>query len=104
MEDETRRSSEYGASSSKFASSDSRSSTLTQVGEDGKAAAHQNEAQPENNENSERQIAQRSRWQAVLLEAGGLSAAFSDENMRRLKYCLHCLQVRRLLYYLVLSH
>ncbi|KAF8344495.1 transcription factor Opi1-domain-containing protein [Amanita rubescens] len=83
--DETRRSSEY-------ASPDSPTSTLAQVGEDradGKAITHQNEPQLEN---SERQIAQRSRWQAVLLEAGGLSAAFSDENMRRLKYCLHCLQ------------
>ncbi|KAJ7803826.1 transcription factor Opi1-domain-containing protein [Mycena olivaceomarginata] len=30
-------------------------------------------------EGDERQVAQRSRWQAVLLEAGGLSAALSDE-------------------------
>ncbi|KAF8729821.1 hypothetical protein AX14_005986 [Amanita brunnescens Koide BX004] len=37
-------------------------------------------------------ITQYSRWQAVLLEAGGLSAALGDENMRRLKYYLHCLQ------------
>lgn len=34
----------------------------------------------------------RSRWHTVLLEAGGISAALSDENMRRLKYCLHWLQ------------
>ncbi|KAJ7036672.1 transcription factor Opi1-domain-containing protein [Mycena alexandri] len=40
----------------------------------------------------ERQVAQRSRWQAVLLEAGGLSAALSDESMRRLRYCLQWLQ------------
>ncbi|PPQ65689.1 hypothetical protein CVT24_012107 [Panaeolus cyanescens] len=40
----------------------------------------------------ERQVAQRSRWQAVLLEAGGLSAALSEESMRRLKYCLQWLQ------------
>ncbi|KAF7309368.1 hypothetical protein MIND_00307500 [Mycena indigotica] len=40
----------------------------------------------------ERQVAQRSRWQALLLEAGGLSAALSDESMRRLKYCLQWLQ------------
>ena len=39
-------------------------------------------------------MAQRSRWQAVLLEAGGLSAALSEESMQRLKYCLHWLQVR----------
>jgi len=43
---------------------------------------------------AERQVAQRSRWQAVLLEAGGLSAALSEESMRRLKYCLQWLQVR----------
>ena len=36
----------------------------------------------------ESQVAQRSRWQAVLLEAGGLSAALSEESMRRLKYWL----------------
>ncbi|KAG5640409.1 hypothetical protein DXG03_008775 [Asterophora parasitica] len=40
----------------------------------------------------ERQVVQRSRWQAVLLEAGGLSAALSEESMRRLKYCLQWLQ------------
>ncbi|KAG6883799.1 hypothetical protein C0993_003670 [Termitomyces sp. T159_Od127] len=40
----------------------------------------------------ERQVAQRSRWQAVLSEAGGLSAALSDESLRRLKYCLQWLQ------------
>jgi hypothetical protein len=39
-------------------------------------------------------VAQRSRWQAVLMEAGGLGAAMSEESMRRLKYCLHWLQVR----------
>ncbi|KIM59728.1 hypothetical protein SCLCIDRAFT_125654 [Scleroderma citrinum Foug A] len=37
-------------------------------------------------------VAQRSRWQAVLLEAGGIGAAVSEESMRRLKYCLHWLQ------------
>lgn len=41
----------------------------------------------------EQQVAQRSRWHSVLLEAGGLSAALSDESMRRLKYCLGWLQV-----------
>ena len=40
------------------------------------------------------QVAQRSRWQAVFLEAGGISAAISEESMRRLKYCLQWLQVR----------
>ena len=48
----------------------------------------------------ESQVAQRSWWQAVLLEAGGLSAALSEESMRRLKYCLHWLQVR--FFYLIL--
>ncbi|KAI0339364.1 Opi1-domain-containing protein [Trametopsis cervina] len=43
------------------------------------------------NENQQ-QVAQRSRWQAVLLEAGGIGAAVSEESMRRLKYCLQWLQ------------
>ncbi|KAG6895467.1 hypothetical protein C0992_001114 [Termitomyces sp. T32_za158] len=41
----------------------------------------------------ERQVAQRSRWQAVLSEAGGLSAALSDESLRRLKKSLTRLSV-----------
>jgi hypothetical protein len=55
--------------------------------------------EPENNvlaDNPEeqQQVVQRSRWQAVLLEAGGIGAAVSEESMRRLKYCLQWLQVR----------
>ncbi|KAF8343516.1 hypothetical protein F5887DRAFT_1207286 [Amanita rubescens] len=68
----------------------------TSVGEDqadGKAAAHENEAQLEN-KNSERQITQCSRLLAIISEARG-SAALSDENLKRLEYCLHCLQQRR---------
>ena len=42
---------------------------------------------------NQQQVAQRSRWQAMLLEAGGISAAVSEESMRRLKYCLQWLQV-----------
>lgn len=38
-------------------------------------------------------VTQRSRWQSVLLEAGSISAAVSEESMRRLKYCLQWLQV-----------
>ncbi|KAI0675989.1 transcription factor Opi1-domain-containing protein [Trametes maxima] len=38
------------------------------------------------------QVAQRSRWQAMILEAGGISAAISEESMRRLRYCLQWLQ------------
>ncbi|KAJ7605020.1 transcription factor Opi1-domain-containing protein [Roridomyces roridus] len=40
----------------------------------------------------DRQVAPRSGWQAMLLEAGGLSAALSDESMRKLRYCLQWLQ------------
>ena len=61
---------------------DSRSSTPTHIGDDSQSLV-------------ETQVAQRSRWQAVLLEAGGLSAALSDEG---LKYCLHWLQVRSFYY------
>jgi len=38
------------------------------------------------------QVASRSKWQAVLLEAGGIGAAVSEESMKRLKYCLQWLQ------------
>ena len=44
-------------------------------------------------QNSNRQVVPRSRWQTVLLEAGGIGAAVSEESMRRLKYCLQWLQV-----------
>ena len=53
-------------------------------------------AGPSQNENQQ-QVAQRSRWQAVLLEAGGIGAAVSEESMRRLKYCLEWLQVRNVI-------
>ncbi|KAG8935976.1 hypothetical protein FRC02_005172 [Tulasnella sp. 418] len=38
------------------------------------------------------QVANRSGWQTVLLEAGGIGAAVSEESMKRLKYCLQWLQ------------
>ncbi|ESK82692.1 clock controled protein (ccg-8) [Moniliophthora roreri MCA 2997] len=38
------------------------------------------------------QITQRGRWQTMLVEAGGLSVAFSEESMKKLKYCLNWLQ------------
>lgn len=34
------------------------------------------------------EVVQRSRWHTVLLEAGGLSAALSEESLRRLRYVL----------------
>ncbi|EJD41783.1 Opi1-domain-containing protein [Auricularia subglabra TFB-10046 SS5] len=37
-------------------------------------------------------VAVRSTWQAMLMEAGGISAAVSEESMKRLKYCLQWLQ------------
>lgn len=36
----------------------------------------------------------RSRWQTVLLEAGGLGAAVSEESLKSLRYCLQWLLVR----------
>ena len=60
---------------------DSRSSTPTQIGDESRNL-------------DETQVAQRRHWQAVLLEAGGFSAALSDESMQRLMYRLHWLQVR----------
>lgn len=40
-------------------------------------------------------VSRRSPWQTIMVEAGGISAAVSDESMRKLKYCLEWLQVRR---------
>lgn len=67
---------------------DSGSSTPTQIGDESRSKPSVS------GDLDETQVAQRSRWQAVLLEAGGLSAALSEESMQRLKYCLHWLQVR----------
>lgn len=67
----------------------SQSRTPTPRQEEGGSTA----SRSSQNENQQ-QVAQRSRWQAVLLEAGGIGAAVSEESMRRLKYCLEWLQVR----------
>jgi hypothetical protein len=40
-------------------------------------------------------VARRSGWHHLMVEAGGISAAVSDESMRRLKYCLEWLQVSK---------
>ena len=72
---------------------DSQASTPMQVGDDMGGATGKEELGSECGTGPESQMAQQSQWQAVLLEVGGLSAALSEESMRRLKYCLHCLQV-----------
>jgi len=51
----------------------------------------ENNPLPENPE-EQQQVVQRSRLAAVLLEAGSIGAAVSEESMRRLKYCLQWLQ------------
>ncbi|CAL1715420.1 unnamed protein product [Somion occarium] len=48
--------------------------------------------QDQQDSQQQQQVVQRSRWQAMLLEAGGIGAAVSEESMRRLKYCLQWLQ------------
>ncbi|KAL5513204.1 OPI1 [Sanghuangporus vaninii] len=50
-------------------------------------------ASMENNDrnSSPREMANRSRWHSLLYEAGGISAAVSEESMRRLKFCLQWL-------------
>jgi Transcription factor Opi1 len=63
-------------------------------------------AQAQNQSSSsgqEVQVINRSKWQAVLLEAGGIGAAVSEESMKRLKYCLQWLQVSMSLVYLFTS-
>lgn len=39
-------------------------------------------------------VVSRSRWQTVLVEAGGIGAAVSDESLKSLRYCLQWLLVR----------
>lgn len=51
------------------------------------------QALPQPPPSQEVQVVSRSKWQAVLLEAGGIGAAVSEESMKRLKYCLQWLQV-----------
>ena len=43
---------------------------------------------------SQHAVSRRGGWQTLMVEAGGISAAISDESMRKLKYCLEWLQVR----------
>ena len=54
--------------------SDSRSSTPTQNGDECRS-----KPSAASGDSHEAQVAQRSGWQAVLLEAGGLSAALSED-------------------------
>lgn len=46
-----------------------------------------------NSVGNQRQLVGRSTWQTMLVEASGISAAVSDESMRKMRYCLQCLQV-----------
>jgi hypothetical protein len=50
------------------------------------------EEEPDPQDPQQQQVVARSKWQAMLLEAGGLGAAVSEESMKRLKYCLQWLQ------------
>lgn len=40
---------------------------------------------------AQNQVAPRSRWQSLVIEAGGLGAAVSEESMKSLQYCLEWL-------------
>ena len=46
-----------------------------------------------NSAGNQRQLVGRSAWQTMLVEASGISAAVSDESMRKMRYCLQYLQV-----------
>jgi hypothetical protein len=46
-----------------------------------------------NSAGNQRQLVARSTWQTMLVEASGISAAVSDESMRKMRYCLQYLQV-----------
>ncbi|TCD69107.1 hypothetical protein EIP91_008749 [Steccherinum ochraceum] len=59
--------------------------------EDKQPGSHSRTPTPRQEE-TQQEVVPRSRWQTVLLEAGGIGAAVSEESMRRLKYCLQWLQ------------
>ncbi|KAF7430633.1 hypothetical protein PC9H_006342 [Pleurotus ostreatus] len=69
------------------------SDTLSNVAKPGTDVDPPHEAKPTNGDaaGDNQAVVQRSRWHTVLSEAGGLSAALSDESMKRLKYCLEWL-------------
>ncbi|KAK7687693.1 hypothetical protein QCA50_008909 [Cerrena zonata] len=60
--------------------------------EDEPSRTHSRTPTPRQEPEQQQQVVQRSRWQAMVLEVGGIGAAFSEESMRRLKYCLQWLQ------------
>ncbi|KAG5222608.1 zf-C2H2 Zinc finger [Salix suchowensis] len=70
-----------------------QSDTLSNIAKPGTDADPPHEAKPTNGDaaGDSQAVVQRSRWHTVLSEAGGLSAALSDESMKRLKYCLEWL-------------
>jgi hypothetical protein len=51
--------------------------------------SHRHQQPPES---QNQQVVHRSRWQSIILEAGGFGAAWSEESMRRLRYVLQWLQ------------
>jgi hypothetical protein len=69
----------------------SSGSARTAVGSDAINGNHHGlEVEP-----SQHAVSRRGGWHTLMVEAGGISAAVSDESMRKLKYCLEWLQVRR---------
>ncbi|KAH7106193.1 Opi1-domain-containing protein [Auriculariales sp. MPI-PUGE-AT-0066] len=66
---------------------------LSQLEERSTPVAEDNQPGSSSSVTAEQQaVAVRSTWQAMLTEAGGISAAVSEESMKRLKYCLQWLQ------------
>ncbi|GAA5856287.1 hypothetical protein JCM8547_000854 [Rhodosporidiobolus lusitaniae] len=79
---------ERGRSSGRTPLGRTGSADLAAVGERGGTASSEERGRTAGGQVA---VAQRSRWQTVLVEAGGLGAAVSEESLKSLRYCLQWL-------------
>ena len=71
----------------------SSGSARTAMDNDARDSGRQSDIEP----TPQQAVTRRGGWHALMVEAGGIGAAVSDESMRKLKYCLEWLQVSRLI-------
>lgn len=71
-----------------------QASTLSSRRSDSAASPSENRQRSDPEPAASQALSRRAGWQSLMVEAGGISAAVSDESMRKLKYCLEWLQVR----------
>lgn len=75
---------------------DEHSDAAARRGDDDDVGAAARDESPQDRPHDEvavQNVGPRSRWQTVLVEAGGLGAAVSEESLKSLRYCLQWLVV-----------